>query len=177
MNEVEVGTLIQMIRALPDLIERLKSLADRIRNKGLPEDEVESWQGALGEVRSQVDKAMQFSYEVQVNHLAEQKRMQDLEEELHRRHAFESDLERYQLTKTSQGYFVYRLKEGREDGEPIHHICADCAQKGTKSLLHSRGKHALWCNSCEKAFQVSHNPANDPIDVIMDRERHRHGNV
>ena len=159
MSEIEVGELIrQVIRILPDAIKGMKSIFDRARREDLPQDQMESLQAEFEKERDRVEQAMSIIDEIREKHFADQKLIQ----ELSRRQAFESQLERYQLTKTSQGHFVYKLKEDRGNGEPIHYICADCVQRKKKSLLHEHGEHALRCNSCQKIFEVSHNPNDDP---------------
>jgi hypothetical protein len=60
--------------------------------------------------------------------------------------------DRYQLEELPPGILMYRLKEGMENGEPIHKICANCYINKKKSLLHNLGTHnglTEWkCHSC-----------------------------
>jgi hypothetical protein len=56
------------------------------------------------------------------------------------------------LTDFGGGTFAYLLKPGAANGEPTHRICAQCYQKGQKSILHflhrSSGQDYYKCQSC-----------------------------
>jgi ribosomal protein L37AE/L43A len=79
-------------------------------------------------------------------------RVGELEKDLVRFETWETEKERYQLRELPPGIFVRALKSGMENGEPPHHVCADCYNKGVKSLLHVTGQgngRTHWkCHSC-----------------------------
>jgi len=56
------------------------------------------------------------------------------------------------MKKPEPGIIMYSLKEGCENGEPAHNICADCYNKGQKSFLqmvNENGGRFTWkCNVC-----------------------------
>ncbi|MER8662865.1 hypothetical protein NKH34_17155 [Mesorhizobium sp. M1148] len=76
----------------------------------------------------------------------------ELEAQVRRFETWEAEKQRYQLEELPPGILMYRLKAGMENGEPPHKICANCYNKGIKSLLHNRGQAnglTHWrCHSC-----------------------------
>ncbi|MFH1795140.1 MAG: hypothetical protein ABIK36_16280 [Pseudomonadota bacterium] len=79
-------------------------------------------------------------------------RIGELEKDLIRFENWESEKQRYQLEELPPGILVRSLKAGMENGEPLHKICANCYNKGVKSLLHNRGQAnglTHWkCHAC-----------------------------
>lgn len=79
-------------------------------------------------------------------------RESELEAEVARLKEWEGEKKRYQLQKLPPGILMYRLKPGMEHGEPTHEICANCYNKGIKSLLHNLGEGnglTEWkCHAC-----------------------------
>ncbi|MER8767302.1 hypothetical protein [Mesorhizobium sp. M0590] len=76
----------------------------------------------------------------------------ELEAQVRRFETWEAEKQRYQLEELPPGILMYRLKSGMENGEPPHKICANCYNKGVKSLLHNTGTYngrTHWkCHSC-----------------------------
>jgi translation initiation factor 2B subunit (eIF-2B alpha/beta/delta family) len=74
--------------------------------------------------------------------------------------AWDTEKQRYQLTKLPPGVFVYRLKPDMQGSEPMHSICEKCYQTSKKSILHSVGKYNgiehLKCHSCGADIRVGH---------------------
>jgi len=79
-------------------------------------------------------------------------RIRELEKRLMQFENWEAEKQRYQLVKLDPGVMMYRLKQGMENGEPAHEICANCYNAGKKSLLHNMGHGnglTHWkCHSC-----------------------------
>lgn len=79
-------------------------------------------------------------------------RVGELEKELVRFENWETEKQRYEMETLPPGIHMYRLKAGMENGEPPHKVCADCYNKGVKSLLHNTGTfngQTHWkCHSC-----------------------------
>jgi hypothetical protein len=66
--------------------------------------------------------------------------------------------DRYQLKTLPPGVFVYSLKEGMEQGEPAHSICAKCYEHRKRSILHSSGREqdleTFTCHECSTKYYV-----------------------
>jgi len=90
-------------------------------------------------------------------------RIGELEEQVRRFENWETEKDRYELHDLGQGHFVYRLKEGVEPPETPHQICADCYQRGKRSILQAEtwypGRaHVLTCKTCGSTVYTSGHP-------------------
>lgn len=79
----------------------------------------------------------------------------DLEKEVVQFKNWDAEKDRYKLTDYGGGTFAYALKPEKANGEPAHRICANCFNKGHKSLLQFRHltydkRECLICQSCGK---------------------------
>jgi hypothetical protein len=68
-----------------------------------------------------------------------------LEKELTRFKTWEAEKQRYKLTEVGHGMTTYTLKEGMENGEPAHHLCASCYNNGHKSVLQTETRNPGRC--------------------------------
>jgi len=79
-------------------------------------------------------------------------RLGDLEKEVAGFHRWEAEKLRYQLEELPPGLFVYGIKDADRGSEPDHKLCANCYQKGIKSILQRsaplRGETNWRCHSC-----------------------------
>ncbi len=81
-------------------------------------------------------------------------RIRELEEEVVRVKAWETQKQRYALVRPfdDDGSVVYALKESMSDGEPPHYICTNCHEDGRRSVLQGRFKERrsiLVCPTCK----------------------------
>ncbi len=73
----------------------------------------------------------------QARYTAALEEVRELKEKLSKLEAWEADKQRYKLTDVGRGVLAYALKEGMENGEPAHQLCASCYQAANKSMLTS----------------------------------------
>lgn len=66
-------------------------------------------------------------------------RVGDLEKEMAALKAWGADKARYELIDLHRGLFAYVPRQGEDKGEPPHALCANCYQRGFKSILQSSG--------------------------------------
>ena len=59
--------------------------------------------------------------------------------------AWDADKKRYKLTDLGAGMSAYTLKEGMENGEPPHYLCAACYNEGHKSLTATAARQGTSC--------------------------------
>ena len=92
--------------------------------------------------------------------------IRELKEDVAEMKAWKAQKERYRLEQLPPGVFVYALKPEMADGEPPHHVCQTCYQRGKKSILHadepSNGVHRLTCHECGASLIVGHY-RSDPL--------------
>ena len=62
--------------------------------------------------------------------------------------AWDADKKRYKLTDAGGGVMAYSLKEGMEDGDPPHYLCAACYNEGHKSNLQPEMRDPGRCDRC-----------------------------
>lgn len=89
---------------------------------------------------------------LQMQQLALQDALRNLQEEQRRIDRFQAEAVRYVLTQTEQGSFLYELDPGHANGEPAHCICATCYEKRIKSILQPVAHNTLTCGVCNGRF-------------------------
>ena len=77
--------------------------------------------------------------------------------------AWDADKQRYQLRDIGRGITAYALKEGMQNGEPEHYLCAACYQRHQKSILQPETRSpgmtkTLVCHDCGSALYLSGTP-------------------
>ena len=90
--------------------------------------------------------------------------------------AWDADKKRYKLTDLGGGMTAYSLKEGMENGEPPHHLCAACYNEGHKSIMQKEDRtpgrcQVLVCHRCGSDLYLS--GIRDPEHHVMKREPRR----
>jgi hypothetical protein len=90
--------------------------------------------------------------------------------------AWNADKKRYKLTDLGRGKSAYTLKEGMENGEPPHHLCATCYNEGHKSIMQteirSPGRcQVLVCHQCGSDLYLT--GMREPAHTGMKREPRR----
>lgn len=89
---------------------------------------------------------------LQMQQLALQDALRNLQEEQRRIDRFQAEAVRYVLTQTEQGSFLYELDPDHANGEPAHCICATCYEKRIKSILQPVAHNTLTCGVCSGRF-------------------------
>lgn len=121
-------------KALVDSVKNLKEMTDTTARAD-----------AIMEIQSKL-------MSIQTSYFVVEGRCREVEAELDRLKKWEADKERYELVKLEPGILMYRIKDAMRGSEPPHEICADCYQKGLKSLLHITGRGngltAYKCHAC-----------------------------
>lgn len=113
---------------------------------------------AINEVKfalqSHLLDAQQGLFAAQEAQSASSKRIADLEQQIVNLKNWECEKQRYELKKYYPGALTYTLKAGVEGCEPPHHLCANCYQKGEKSILQGTAETQMryrvhLCPSCK----------------------------
>jgi hypothetical protein len=101
--------------------------------------------------------------------LAQSKR--DLEEEIVRLKAWNTERYRYQLQSVGPGANAYVVKETMRGSEPVHWICADCFQSGKKRFLNEShfDLHYVYhkCQECGGKIRIRKSPS-EPEQAIAE---------
>jgi hypothetical protein len=86
-------------------------------------------------------------------------RVRDLEAEITKLEAWNTEKQRYQLTEFGPGMTAYTLKPGMENGEPAHQLCANCYNAGQKSVMQTETRdpgrcEVLVCHRCDSDLYI-----------------------
>lgn len=81
----------------------------------------------------------------------------DIEKKLMRFEQWEQEKAKYTLYEIVPEVFVYAYNKNDKNIEPMHYLCANCMNKGNKSILnlsveHRDGSKNYYCHSCDKSF-------------------------
>jgi hypothetical protein len=119
------------------------------------------------ELNSKILEAQSSAFLANEERSALIERVGRLEQEIAALKAWNAEKNRYELTQWGNGAFAYVLKETEQAGEPRHALCANCYQRGAKSILQSNGEprwmlHAWECPSCRAAVKASVAALNPP---------------
>lgn len=103
----------------------------------------------LVEIKSLAGDAIDKVIEAKQAQMAMQDKILELENELKKRDRFQMEAQRYTLTKTDMGGFVYALKPSEAGSEPMHDLCATCFDSEIKSVLQPVDFNTLECPRCK----------------------------
>jgi rubrerythrin len=97
---------------------------------------------------------------MQVEHSTALERVRDLEKEITRLKAWETQKERYELKRYNPGVFLRALKPSEARGEPPHTICPKCYEHGKPSVIQRTGNMMTarepthFCPECRTEFSL-----------------------
>jgi hypothetical protein len=97
-------------------------------------------------------------------------RERNLETEISTLKAWDAEKQRYELKEVSANVFAYVPKSGMESGEPFHMLCANCYQRGQKSILQATQELRMrrrvhYCPHCKSEFEMTYVERPDPPPV------------
>jgi hypothetical protein len=102
-------------------------------------------------------------------------RIRDLEDELARVKAWETERQRYKLVSPFSGAMVYAVQKAMSNGEPAHYLCTNCYRSGKASILQNTQNIEGWtsflCPICKSEARTHWRggvPAKYAEDVVTD---------
>ncbi len=109
---------------------------------------------AIVELQAQIMAAQQGALAAHQRETVMAEEIRDLEKEVARFEAWDTEKERYELKEIASGQFAYALKEKESGSEPPHMLCANCYGQNQKSILQTEvrdpGQHkVLLCQHCD----------------------------
>lgn len=152
MDMGALAAALASLKAAKDIAEAMVGLRDAA-----------AFQGKLIEFQSKIIDANNAAFAAQEERSALLQRVRDLEEQVARLKAWETEKQRYQLENLYVGSFAYVLKEEARGAEPIHWLCAKCYQEGKKRILQISkaialgAEHVYTCPECNSTIMVSSN--------------------
>ncbi|MBY5808956.1 hypothetical protein [Rhizobium leguminosarum] len=85
--------------------------------------------------------------------------LKTLSQELKADDEFVREKDRYDLVETDKGDLVYKLKEDRANGQPIHFICPVCLKRDRLiSFIRGEGDYKVCQTEPKHHYQFKHTP-------------------
>lgn len=149
----EIAGLMSSLKAAKDIAETMVGLRD-----------AQAFQAKAIEFQSKILDSMSRAIAAQEERAALLQKVRDLEKEVARFEAWETEKERYELKDAGNGARAYVLKVAEGNPEQSHWVCPHCYQDRKISILQpemkavGRTRH-LVCNRCH-------------LDLLIDGIRH-----
>ncbi len=156
-----------MITEAMSAIGGIKTAIDMAKGISALKSEAEINQAIIDIQRTLLEaQSAAFSDKEAIAKLSEEKKA--LETQLRNVEDWDTEKQRYVLTRSEMGAYTYDLKPELSSGEVAHRLCATCFNTGYKSLLHTTMKHRggeeVICHRCDKKLKIT--PFNARIEVI-----------
>lgn len=144
----EIAGALTALKGASELIKNIIGVRDALMT-----------QEQVFDLQRHIIAAQTSAIEAQAAQTALQDEIRDLRAAISRLEAWNVDAERYSLYQHPSGGFTYKLKEGADRGEPVHHLCSTCFERKIKSVLHQAQRNpgrctALECHSCGSAIYL-----------------------
>ncbi len=152
------------ISAIAGVVSALKGATDIARAmKDL--NDAAAIQGKVIQLNAKILDAQSSAFAANDERLALIERASELEKEVARLKAWDAEKERYQFAQVSTGVFAYTLKPSMAHGEPSHMLCANCYQRGEKSVLQAtqelrKARRVHRCHHCEAEYELTGSATN-----------------
>ena len=171
---------VDMLEMIQGAYNGLKTASDLAQGIIALKTETEKNAAIIGIQRHVLD-GQRALMEADTLHVADLKRIAQLEQQIADMENWEGEKQRYELKAIDRGAFAYMHKPGMEQGEPPMWFCQPCFEKSHRSPLQARGQVRApaggrgmveqWvCNSCraEVVAHINRNPATawnpQPLD-------------
>lgn len=157
--------------AIKGAIDGLKAARD-IAKTAIDLRDATLLQDKVIELNDAILSAQSSALDAQADQLAMANRIDDLERQIAQFEAWEAQKKRYKLTDFGGGTFAYELQPGMENGEDPHRACANCFEKGHRSVLQFKSRTVFQqdryaCPACNSEFDfgVRHNPPRPSVQT------------
>lgn len=113
----------------------------------------------IGELNRSLIDAQQSVFAIQQERSTLVDRVRELEEEIARAKAWESEKQRYEVTEMGPGAFARIVKEAMRGAEPPHYVCTNCYDNGKASILQRSETgmgDLMTCPGCTSKVLIRH---------------------
>jgi hypothetical protein len=117
-------------------------------------------QGRVAELQRQILDAQQSAIDANQERATLMETISQLRGKVAQLEAWNTEKQRYKKVEVATGVIAYTLKEGMENGEPIHYACTDCYSDNKISILKSETwdpgrSHVLSYHRCGSALYLA----------------------
>ena len=152
---VGVGEITGMLSSLNAAIDIAKSMVS-LRDTASIQSKVIEFQNAIMD-------AQQRAFAAQQERATLVEQVSQLEKDVARLKAWNSEKERYDLQRVYPGAFAYVLKPDAAGTQPPHWLCTTCYEKGQKGVLQEQPLREGWkfwrCGHCKNEIKTSRHVA------------------
>jgi len=134
---VDMSAVAGLMTSLRSIVEITKAMKDV--------NDANVIQTKVFELTREIMAAQACALEAQTAQSDLLNRVRELEGEITKLEAWNTEKQRYKLTDLGRGMTAYTLKEGMESGEPPHHLCATCYNNGHKSVMQTETRNPGRC--------------------------------
>jgi DNA-directed RNA polymerase subunit RPC12/RpoP len=134
----EIVAAVQSTKTLAELLKAAHSLSN-----------YSELLTAVTAVQMKLTDAIASELASQEKQAALSERVRELEKQIAQIEDWKTQIQRYSLFQFPTGALAYALKDGQENGEPMHYLCTACVDKSKKTTLQPQGRmlHCPECNS------------------------------
>jgi hypothetical protein len=158
-NISAIDGLTASLRAVAEIAKAMKEVGDA--------SEIPT---KIYELTKEIMSAQSCALAVQAEQFDSAQRKSDLDDEIVRLKAWNTERYRYQLQSVGPGANAYVVKDTMRGSEPVHWICADCFQSGKKRFLnesHSDVHHVYHkCAECSYRIRIR-KPSSTAVQAIV----------
>lgn len=151
MADSGLAAALASLKAAKDVAEAMLSVS-----------ETTDLQSRMIEFQSKIIDANNAANEAQYERAALYERIGTLEQEVADLDTWNTEKQNYQLkdVTSGRGGFAYVLKEDADTRDPPHSLCANCFQRGEKSILQRETRnpgraYVLVCHNCGLDIYIS----------------------
>lgn len=150
------------ISAIAGTVSALKGATD-IAKAMVGLHDAQALQAKVIELQAKILEAQGNAFAANDERTALIHRVGELEREVGRLESWEGERQRYELKEIGPGAFAYVPKESMRGTEPVHWLCANCFQKGTRRFLQAHRNDASFifhkCQDCGGEIRVPKPPS------------------
>ena len=158
MDIAEIGAVIGLATSAVGLTGKAAATADAIKGLLNSSDSPDADKTAqlLNTLAAELTSANMMNVQLS-------EALKALSQELQRQNDFEKEKARYELIETAQGDIVYRLREGKADGQPMHYICPVCLNRD-KLISYISGDYYKTCQTdSNHGYNFEESPKIEPL--------------
>ncbi|MGY2052379.1 hypothetical protein [Methylobacterium sp. JK268] len=159
-----ISALASSLKTTVDLTKTMVGLRDAVlvREKAI-------------ELSAEIMSAQQSALAAQAAQFELVDRVRDLEKKIVDLENWEAEKQRYELKALASGVLAYVTKSGMENGEPPHSLCANCYNRGRKSLLQQElratGRRIFMiCHTCGAELVIRGERYDDDKPALVMRD-------
>jgi hypothetical protein len=147
------------VSAIAGTVSALKGVID-ISKVMIGLHDAQAIQAKVIELNSKILEAQTSAFAAQDERSTLIERISELEKELAKLKAWDTEKEKYELKNVGRGASTYVRKQDAQPSEEPHWLCANCYAKGKKSFLqYNRSQqrdHIYRCAACSAEIRVDY---------------------